>query len=403
MTLRHTTSAKSGRHAIPASIIAKGLAAGLVALAAGCATTSQSSGGQQLAYHNPSYPDADRVFRNGYVEATRPHSAQQAARAAEIGSLAAYDGIAGARRAHKIHGGALAEKLDGACERFVSIEGKESLYDIAAYCDVPVYMLMEYNPSVMSPRHVSPGQMIEVPYIVNIERIAFAHEAGLINAAAYVVQPGDTLNSIAASHLAPAESIVAVNPDVNWRAMPVGLTIRIPAIPSSGVVIGGPTTPSPKPVMSYLGDGDFSGLSGGRRWGGGHYHEVEKLMPYRLRPVSTSDSLPGERGGQLSVNRRTVSPGQTVRISADGLPPNARVTLSSGPNRAELRTVDTVLTGPDGSLDANVRVGRRSDIGGVVITATVDKTGETLYSERVGVLRIEGERKEETANDDLAD
>lgn len=361
-----------------------------LAAAAGCATTPDRYADASGAYYNPSYPDADRIFRNGYVDATRPLSSAHAAAAVDARTLAAYEGIEGARLAHQVYAEAQAEKLDGACERYVKIVQSETLYDIASLCDVPVYMLMDYNPSIDSPRHVFDGQTVEVPYLVNGDRLAYAQEAGLINAAAtYVVQPGDTLSSIAASHLAPAYSIADLNPEVDWRALPIGAQILIPAEPGA---LGVPGTPRAKPISSYLGDGDFSGDRSWRRGRGrGHTSEIEKLMPYKLKPVGAEEAAAADFGGMLAVDKTIVSPGQRVYVSASGLPANSLVTISRGANRAELRAVETVRTGPDGTLNAGVRVPRRADMGGVVITATIDRTGETLYSERVGVLGVEDE------------
>ncbi|MEQ8937021.1 MAG: LysM domain-containing protein [Amphiplicatus sp.] len=382
-----------------------GAAASLLALAAaGCATTPEQrySDASSGSYYNPSYPDADRIFRNGYVDATRPLSAAHAAMAVDARTLAAYEGIEGARLAHQVYAEAQAEKLDGACERYVKIVQGETLYDIASLCDVPVYMLMDYNPSIDSPRHVFDGQTVEVPYMVNGDRLAYAQEAGLINAAAsYVVQPGDTLSSIAAAHLAPAYSIADLNPEVDWRALPIGAQILIPAEPA---VLGVPGTPRAKPISSYLGDGDFSGRRGWRRGGEGNTSEIEKLMPYKLKPVGAEEPTANDFGGMLTVDKTIVSPGQRVFVSASGLPANSNVTISRGANRAELRTVETVRTGPDGTLNAGVRVPRRADMGGVVITATVDRTGETLYSERVGVLGVDdGQSLDEDLEDALED
>ncbi len=368
-----------------------GAVASLLALAAaaGCATAPDRYADASGGYYNPSYPDADRIFRNGYVDATRPLSAAHAAMAVDARTLAAYEGIEGARLAHQVYAEAQAERLDGACERYVKILRGETLYDIASLCDVPVYMLMDYNPSVDSPRHVFDGQTIEVPYLLNGDRLAYAQEAGLINvAASYVVQPGDTLTSIAAAHLAPAYSIADLNPEVDWRALPIGAKILIPAEPAALSV---PGTPRAKPISSYLGDGDFSGDRSWRRRGEGHVSEIEKLMPYKLKPIGAEEATANDFGGMLTVDRAIVSPGQRVSVSAAGLPANALVTISRGPNRAELRAVETVRTGPDGTLNADVRVPRRADMGGVVITATVDGTGETLYSERVGVLGVSDE------------
>jgi len=360
----------------------------LALVAAGCATTTAPSA--RGAYSSAVYPAADRVHRNGYVLAMRPDAAVNQAQPADYSTLVAYDGIAGARLAHLIHGEAQGEKLDGACERRVVAEAGETLYDIAKLCDVPVHMLLEYNPGVATPRHVLAGQVVEVPFLVNYDRIAFAYEAGLIQAATYVVQPGDSLGRIAAAHSAPTESVIALNPGVDWAALRSGTALKVPVSlgGSMAVPFAPPNTPMKKPIQSYLGDGSF-GAGHGRRGEWTEYSEIEKLMPYRQRPVNAVSARGRGIDSTLRVSETIVRPNGVVWVSAEGLPPNSDVTLYTGPNGGDLREGETVRTGPDGTLNARVRVGRGGNAGGVVVTARVDRTGEIMVSDRIGVLRIE--------------
>ncbi|MBB5517358.1 LysM peptidoglycan-binding domain-containing protein [Amphiplicatus metriothermophilus] len=373
-------------------------AAGLIALfAAGCA--GAPSGAVAQADAAPAYVDAarytgpDRIFRNGHIDAMRPRAAHLEP-GMEARLLAAYEGIDGARLAHRVFDEPHAELLDGACERFVKVLQGETLYDIAQYCDVSLSALLDVNPGVRNPRLVPAGELIEVPQFVNYERLALASDGALHAAGApvglYVVRPGDTLMTIAEAHLVPASAVAELNPGVDWRALPAGATLRIPAAVQAGIA---PPPPSRKPVTSYLGEGDFSGgARGGQGGAPSHVAEVTRLMPYNLKPVgSGAPARSSPPDGVLSVDRRIVKPGDAVRLSARGLPAGATATIYAGPNLAALEAVDEVRVGPDGALDARAPVKKSADIGGVVFSARLEETGQTLVSERVGVLRIEPE------------
>ncbi|GAB4528141.1 MAG: hypothetical protein Kow00133_17030 [Amphiplicatus sp.] len=372
-------------------------AAGLIALmAAGCA--GAPSGGAAQAARAPAYAGAakytgpDRIFRDGHIEAMRPRAAHLEP-GVEARILAAYEGIDGARLAHQVYDEPHAELLDGACERLVKVLQGETLYDIAQYCDVSLSALLDVNPGVRNPRLVAAGELIEVPQFVNYERLALASGGALHAGAApvglYVAQPGDTLARIAETHLVSASAVAALNPGVDWSALPVGATLKIPAAAPAGIA----PTPRRKPVASYLGEGDFSGGAGGDGQGGepSHIAEVTRLMPYNLKPVGSAPAPVPQPDGVLSVDRRVAKPGGAVRLTASGLPAGATATISAGPNLNALEPLARARVGPDGALDASVAVKSAADVGGVVFSARVEETGQTLMSERVGVLRIEPE------------
>lgn len=347
-----------------------------LALAAGCATSEPSA---RIATYGASYAGVDGLPHDGRVE-----EAPYGASADQAQIYAAYEGLEGARLAHRLYGEARAEQLDGACERFVKIARGETLYDVSQYCDVPVSMLIEQNPLVRDARHVEAGQIVEVPQLFNAERFALA--GGVINgvtpASWYVVQSGDTLNDIAARHLVSAAAIANLNPGVDVGRLSTGVQLRIPAAAPAGVhgaaepPVVAAATPYPYgPGWAYGGEGSPSA-------------EVTAVMPYAgaVGHVSGDGAVP--KSLSLAVDRRTVKPGGEVVVSAVGLPANTAVSLYRGANGAELKFVKTVITDAQGNFSEPVTVNGGADIGGVIFRATIDATGKQLQSPRVGVDKI---------------
>jgi len=360
------------------------LGVGLAALAAGCTTTTRHARavtyGAPASVSGSNYTGADRIFRNGYIEAMRPGAPD----ATEAQILASYEGVDGARLAHRLYGEARAEQLDGACEPYVKIVRGETLYDIAQYCDVPVTMLMDYNPLVRAARHVEAGEIVEVPQIFNPERHALAYgaAAGVQPASWYVVQPGDTLGDIAARHLVSAGSIAALNPYVDVERLAVGAQLRIPAAgghdAAAAPLIAGALPYPYGPASAYGGKGE-----------GAYASEVTAVMPYASRPLHSTADEAVPKSLRLAVDRKTVKPGGDVVVSAAGLPANAAVSLYRGANGADLEFVKTVVTDSEGRFSEPVTVAGSSDIGGVIFRATIDASGKQLQSPRVGVDKIE--------------
>lgn len=376
------------------------LAASLAALsAAGCATTDQASDRTSLARnYGATGTSVDRLFRNDGVEATRERPTH--AYDPEDGRLlAAYNGIEGARAAHLVYATPQAEQLDGACESSVRVASGETLYDIADLCDVSLVDLLEANPDVRNPRLVEAGHLVHVPGLPDPERQAIvvsylsgaapAHslQAGL-PAAVYVAQEGDSLEKISLIHRVSEARVATLNPDVKWDNLKPGQEIRLPAqgaalaTPAKARSVAAtskkekdPTPPVADSVARAVGAADTP-------------DDIARVMPYRSKPERGALVGAGPDGNLLGVDRTFVAPGSEVELSADRLPPNARVTISRGANRGDLKEVTEARTGPDGRLKARVPVPVGADAGGVVFKATVDDNGATLYSERVGVETI---------------
>ena len=364
--------------------------------AAGCATTDPRYARTET-YGPPvqvasNYTGPDRLYRNGFVDNTRP-SSSHAGVVTEARVLAAYEGLDGARLAHRLYGAAQAERLDGACGRFEKITQGETLYEISQYCDVPVEMLVDYNPVVRNPRHVVAGQIIEIPQIYNPERHAIsaaASDSGVVFASWYVVQPGDTLNDIAARHLVSSTSIANLNPGVAWASLPVGSQIRLPAVGTGEEVLATQAQPisgalpyAYGPASAYRPSAPASGSSDS-----GVVTGDVGLMPYQMTPAQKA----AEKGASLSsliVDRDSVDPGADVIVSASGLPAYTDVSIYRGANGRDMRYVKTVRTDGAGNFSEPVRVRRSTDLGGVIFRATVDKTGEKLQSPRVAVNSLE--------------
>lgn len=368
--------------------------AALFVLAAGCTT----AGGSAPAYRTSAYyTGADRLYRDDFVKNTRPHSAAAEAAPFYAGapvaaprSLAAFDGIAGARLAHELYPRQIAEQLDGACEPNVKLLKGETLYDVEELCDVSLYRILAFNPRIRSARHVRGGATIELPQNPQPERAAFFAETfgstgqTFIGAVAYVVQPGDSLNTIAGRHLVSAAAVANANPSIDWRATPVGQTIWIPAS-GGNQIVGAPSLVAPIPQPDATTGSlpyDFGGHSGS---GSGAAYDVTGIMPYVMTPAQRAAESAAPRS-LLRINRSTVEPGGEVTVSGVDLPKNAEVSLYGGANGSQLKYLTTVRTDDNGSFSETVTITSEANTGGVIFEATVEGDADERYqSPRVGV------------------
>lgn len=375
------------------------LAASALALSA-CATTE---GSYRVAGADGGGRSVDRLFRNSGVDATRPQPVH-AHDASQARLLATYDGVEGARAAHLVYFGAQAESLDGACESSVRVAQNETLYDIAELCDVELTALLDANPDVRNPRDVAGGRLVHVPGAPDPVRRSLV--AAYLNAAQaplhslqsvpttpYVTQPGDSLERISIVHQLREDRIANLNPGVDWVHLPAGLQLKLPAT-TVAAALAPAATEAPLPAkkrtksesqdiaredeeLSDDEDVDFSDTGGSE--------EVTRLMPYRLGPKGAAANGQSGENGVLSVDQSFAKPGDTLTISGEGLTPNASVTISRGPNRGSLAPLRDIRTDASGAFNASVAVPADADAGGLIFRARVDDSGETLYSERIGV------------------
>lgn len=378
-----------------------GLAASVIALSA-CTTTDS----YRVASADGGGNSVDRLFRNKGVEATRPQP-NHAYDASDGRLLATYDGIEGARAAHLVYFGAQAEALDGACEPSVRVAQNETLYDIAALCDVELASLLDANPDIRNPREIAGGRLVHVPGIEDPVRKSLVaaylnateaplHSLQSVPTTSYVTQPGDSLERISVVHMVREDRIANLNPGVDWGHLPVGVKLRIPAAVSTTETAAAATKPATaavakpaKPTASRDSASDDSDDADDVVRDTRASDEVTRLMPYRLGPKGAAHNGQSGENGVLSVDRDFARPGESVTISGEGLKPNATVTIARGGNRNSLTNVAEVQTDASGAFTTSVTVPTGADAGGLIFRARVDDNGETLYSGRVGVDTVE--------------
>ncbi len=331
--------------------------------------------------------------------------------------LGEFSGIEAARYARSIYPAAVAEQFDGNCEGNITIAHDESLIDIADLCDVPFSHLVQFNPGLNNPYFVQTGSLVAVPSGINLNGNAAALELMREIADAYTVKPGDTVQNVAYRHNMEAEHLLVMNPGiVEARAtLKPGATLWLPA-PDKLTLGGGisqhPTgrsaAPSSAPsravtrAIPSIPPSAAARLAPSSGWeieadlyiddsGEGAYDIVKSHMPYNLKPVTAS--TPSKRSRvkpSLYVSKTAIRPGETVVVSVDSLKAGTPVTFYRGRSAADRDTPRTVTADANGvaSYRYEVRKGK-SDIGGVIYKAQRGDTGETLYSERVGVVRLQ--------------
>lgn len=169
----------------------------------------------------------------------------------EQGERAAYreGGIETARDAHRRFSEYRAEKLDGNCERRVSVEYGETLSDIAELCDVSVASLIDANSGIRNPNSVEVGQRLSIPdERASVYRDSYGRRWDTGNTIEerrresrrnredrhdgdqdyHVVRRGDTLNEIAYLHDVTLQEILRLNAGVRARELEIGDRIYLP-------------------------------------------------------------------------------------------------------------------------------------------------------------------------------
>ncbi len=294
-----------------------------------------------------------------------------------------YAGIDGAREAHMAYADEIAEKLDGRCERYVKVSADETLADIASLCDVAAPTLASANPSATGPAFLTKGQVLEIPGGIEAKRPS-AFDMGAVLTGLYTVNDGDSLENIAYRFNVSSDAVAILNPNVDWTALTSGQQVLAP------VAVVGPQQGAG--AVSYAPAGEWQGYAGaGIGDSDAANYGASGLAPYQLGPVQTA--LPGGQADitpRLIVDNRFVEAGKSVNVTVTGLPAGTPVTLYRGDNLQEMRAVGQMRTGADGAASERVRTSKKkSNMGGVIFKATRDDTGETLYSERVGVFKLD--------------
>ncbi|MCX8040452.1 MAG: LysM peptidoglycan-binding domain-containing protein [Planctomycetota bacterium] len=139
---------------------------------------------------------------------------------------------AGGQRTHVVAAG---ETLGDIAQRYYGTSAKWKL-------------IVEANPGIR-PEQLSVGQQLVIPE----PRTAAAAAPRAAGTRTYVVKPGDTLASIAASQLGRREAwkqIVEANPGIKPEALRVGQELIIPGEGSAAPAAAGAAAPAPAPAAS---------------------------------------------------------------------------------------------------------------------------------------------------------
>jgi LysM repeat protein len=367
---------------------------GLAVAAAGCASTE--TGLAYDPYGAAEYTGAHQLYA---VDKVAPlDTPVQVDENGQPLQVVAYSGVEGARQVHQLYGARVAEQLDGKCEPFVRISQNESLIDIADYCDVPMSALVDYNPAIDNPYLIRVGQIIEVPggrYQTGNGLAAAASDLANI----YTVRAGESLEEVAYRFNVSTSAIANVNQGANLAYLQPGDQLVIPGRSQGGVTV---VVPSPS---VYDGSESWEGYaatgSGAGHSGFGH-DSVTALMPYNLGPIDAEASANGRMvKPTLAVDQSLAPAGRRVSVRLENVKPGERVTFYRGSNLQDMKAMKPVRADENGVAEQSYRVKKKkSDMGGVVFQATREDSGETYYSERVGVLKIQ-DPEDVVLDDDL--
>ena len=303
--------------------------------------------------------------------------------------LVSYEGIEGARRAHALYVQNEAEALDGRCEAEVRPTLSESMIDIADLCDVPLEILVEYNPGIADISYATDGGKVRIPGGIEAPQGAFAMSDQLAQLDA--VQPGDSLESIAYRLNISAAALATLNPNIDWTKPTPGQAFVKPVAASAATSASPAHSPEAPPAWE-----GYSSLANAGEGGGG-VASVTPHAPYIQGPVRTYARAEGVYPEpKLSVDKRYVAPGERVNVTASNLKEGTRVVFSGG-SRDVSATADS-----EGNASADIRVSRKATTGNFVITGRPVGSKDTLFSETVGVvaLKEKSSKKDKDEDDD---
>lgn len=353
-------------------------AAGASALSA-CATSYEAG---RDPYASAVYTGAEQLYAAD-IRATEFPPAQRSANGTPF-ELVSYEGIDGARRAHKLYSRAEAEALDGRCERFVEPAATETLIDIADLCDVPLETLVAYNPDIKNISYAERVVTVEIPGGKVRPSGTFAAADAL--AGLYEVKEGDSLDAIAYRLNVSASALANSNPDVSWTTLTPGQLLQKPVLETSSTYAAAP--------YSAPQDTAWQGWAPNRPGASAAVGGDVRHAPYTLRPTrpfaGRDPGTPVE--AYLVIDKPAVRAGDKLNVTAPARP-GQEVTFYIGENaRSANREVARATANADGKATASIRVRRKANMGGVIVKAVPDGSRDALYSDRIGVINLDSEK-----------
>ncbi|MCB2113644.1 MAG: LysM domain-containing protein [Parvularculaceae bacterium] len=291
--------------------------------------------------------------------------------------LVSYAGIEGARRAHALYAKADAEALDGRCETRIRPAKTESMIDIAELCDVPLDLLVEFNPGAADYAYDVSESTLRIPGGIEPPKGVAALSDQLVRLNEF--QSGDTIEKIAFRNNVPVSTIADLNPGVDWSAPQLSGSYLTPA---RAAQVSRPAAPPASaswegysPITGADANSAYVGLADGLRH-----------APYRQRLVGTYARAEGYYPEpRLSVESRYVKPGGKIRVTASGVRAGREIVFSAG-GRTVSATADA-----NGVASAAIRVKKNTQTSNVVVTGRERGSSDTLFSETVGVVALDAE------------
>lgn len=347
-------------------------------LAAGCATQSERSVAASDPYYAAVYTGAPRPDAADLYAVLEPP--RQTSSNGTPFELVSYAGIDGARRAHALYAEAEAEALDGRCEAEVRAAASESMIDVAELCDVPLDILVEFNPGVANVSYEVSGAALRIPGGIVAPKGAFAMSDQLVLLNSF--QPGDTIENIAYRNNVSAATIASLNPTIDWSAPNLSGAYLTPASTSTSAAVAPAETAAWEgysPIGAADANAPYSGIAGDAAH-----------APYRQKLVGTYARADGYYPEpRLVVDKRFVKPGDKIGVTAYGVGAGKEIVFSAGGKSM------SATAGSDGNASASIRVGKKTPTSNVVVTGRARGSADTMFSETVGVVAL-GAKPEET-------
>jgi LysM repeat protein len=236
--------------------------------------------------------------------------------------------IARARRFSTIAALCLAALLiaaDGAvaqspCPPTYVLQPGDTLFHITQRCRVKLADLIRANPEIEDLDDLAVGMELTIPNTA-------VDDGGSGAEGSYMVEPGDTLYSIAQRYDLRLADLINANPGIDADDLQIGSVIALPGA-----------------------DDNQAG-----------------------EPTISVQPLAGAPGSPVTVSGRHYSPGGTVTIGA-------------GPPESEWSAIKTARVSSDGSVSARVEIPDRARPGGQIVFVIDTEAGRTVVSSRVDVV-----------------
>jgi LysM repeat protein len=198
---------------------------------------------------------------------------------------------------------------------------------------------------------------------------------------AVTVERGDTLSSIAERCDVTERSLMRLNPRIEGsRDLRVGMQLDVRGDVGEGLGRLGSLAGQAVGTLS-----DFA-----RNLGSSAQDLLDRNPDLRQRMESVERQLQssgtGPVKGSVSVSPTEIASGETLTMSAQGLPPNVPVVIGAGRRQAAYEIIERARTSSDGTLRMNVRVPEwAADVRQLAVVVAAENSDWSIRSEPITV------------------